>query len=232
MCASGRKAAWAAEGRSRQGETDSLSTRILFPTCSTRLQRSPSQTHRRCIVQITYNLVLLIYDSTTSSKETNLKVLSSLQTGRKPVVTAYRMRDLFFHHPMIHAYHAEFGKLQRNSAHRLWAVVCKSMKSSATPPRVRSTNHEKQNLFGTSLLQIVVISHPSSAWMTVPGPQGTIYSIHFGLRVPKLWLRRQSKWSAAASQSHVKWGQCQTHVAALVGPKRVWVQQLPFDLKF
>lgn len=50
------------------GRTDPLSTRILFPTHSTRFQ-TPSQIRRHGVVQITNHLMLLIYNSTVSDKE-------------------------------------------------------------------------------------------------------------------------------------------------------------------
>lgn len=192
---------------------------------------SPSQTHRRWIVQITYNLVLLVYDSTTSDEEKNLKFSAPFKQEESPWWQDREWVTCFSTTPRCTHTTLSSGNSSK-TGHRLWAVVCRRVKSPAPPPWVSSTNHEKQNLSETSLLQIVVISHQSSAWMTSLGPQGTIYSICFGLRVPELWLRRQSKWSAAASQSHVKWWKCQSHVALLVGPKWVWVQQLPLDLKF
>lgn len=62
--------------------------RFLPDSCFLRVQlnskRSPSQTHRRWIVQITYNLVLLIYNSTASDKEKNLKCSAPFKQEASP----------------------------------------------------------------------------------------------------------------------------------------------------
>lgn len=158
---------------------------------------TPSQTRRHGVVQIRYHLVLLIHNSTARDKQ--LKVLSSIQTeeslqrGAWGLVTAVSSSP-----PCTHS-----------TQH--WAA-CNTAKSQ--PPAL-STDHKRQNHSETSLLQIAVISHLSSARLTSLGPQGTIYSIRFGLRVPKLWLRRQNKWFAAVPQRHTAW-RCHPAVAVPV----------------
>lgn len=63
--------------------TDSLSTRILFPTCWLDCEPSPAQTRGRWIVQITQP-VLLIYNSTASHKEKNLKCSAPFKQEESP----------------------------------------------------------------------------------------------------------------------------------------------------
>lgn len=187
--------------------TDSLSTRILFPTCWLDCEPSPAQTRGRWIVQITQP-VLLIYNSTASDKEKNLKCSAPFKQEESPWWQAGECVACFSTTPRCT--HTPHGARDAPEVCTQAHCACKRVKPPAPPPRARSTKHEKQNLSGTSLLQIVVISHLSSAWMTLPGPQGTISSIRFGLRVPWLWLRRQSKWPAAASHGHGEWSKCQS----------------------
>lgn len=184
MCTSGRRAAWAEGGAAKENRFpfyQDFVSYVFDSTLSPRLHKHPGVELFKL-----HSLVLLIYNSTASDKEKNLKCSAPFKQQKKPVVTGWRMRDLFFHHPMMHT-HTPHGvwEAPEKLAHRL-TVVCKRVQPPAPPPRVRSTKHEKQNLSGTSLLQTVVISHLSAAWITLPGPQGTISSIRFGLRVPTL----------------------------------------------
>lgn len=161
--------------------------------------------------------MLLIYNSTASDKEKNLKCSAPFKQEASPWWQAGGFVTCFSSAPCCTHTRCVQERSSKKKPHTGSELSSATQwnKCPAPPPRVRSTDHERQNHSETSLLQIAVISHPSSARLTLPGPQGPIYSIRFGLRVPKLWLRRQSKRSAAVSRSPGKWWKCQSRVALL-----------------
>lgn len=102
VCTSGTRAAWA-EGRSSQGEQIPFLPGFCFLRVWFDSEPSPAQTPGRWIVWITQSCVAHLQQHSQWQRK-ELKVLSALQTGRKPVVTGWRMRDLFFHSPMMHTH--------------------------------------------------------------------------------------------------------------------------------
>lgn len=102
-------------GRSSQGEQIPFLPGFCFLRVWFNSEPSPAQTPGCWIVQITQSCVAHLQQHSQWQRK-ELKVLSTLQIAKKPVVTGWRMRDLFFHHPMMHTHthHMEFGKLQKS----------------------------------------------------------------------------------------------------------------------
>lgn len=134
-------------GQQRGGAGKEKQIHFLPRFCFLRVQlqseRSPSQTHRRWIVQITHNLALLIYDSTTGDKEKNLKCSAPFKQEESPWWQARECLTCFSTTPRCTHTTLSSGNSSKNSAHRLWAVVCRRIKSPAPPPRVRRTDYKK-----------------------------------------------------------------------------------------